>query len=66
MTAPLHIFWVCLSQQPALSFLKHYSYFKPKYITVRSGMSLISDPESKLFQNNKQQSYLLIAKVINK
>lgn len=29
-------------------------------------MSLISDPESKLFQNNKQQSYLLIAKVINK
>jgi len=37
---------------------KTFYYFKPKYITVANGMSLISDPKSKYFRAAKTKPFV--------
>ena len=38
---------------------KTFYYFKPKYITVTNGISLISDPKSKYFRGAERKPVLL-------
>lgn len=53
---PLHILGFVMTASIILS--KTFYYFKPKYITVTNGISLISDPKSKYFRGAERKPFV--------